>query len=70
MKSMNATRVGEFVTYLKSRIDQHNQRMCRAMARHRVLIKTERAEAEVIMEAFMAILKGEEKLRNKSTPSL
>jgi hypothetical protein len=56
---MNATRVGEFMDYLKSRIDRHNEKMSRALARHRVLIKTERAEAEVIMEAFLEILNGE-----------
>lgn len=56
MKSMSKTRVGEFMTYLKSRIDRHNQKMVGAMARHRVLIKTERAEASAIMEAFLEIL--------------
>lgn len=30
--------------------------MSRVMERHRVLIKTERAEAEVILEAFVEIL--------------
>jgi hypothetical protein len=49
---MNATRVGEITDYLKNRIDRHNQKMAGALARHRVLIKTERAEAEVILEVF------------------
>jgi hypothetical protein len=64
MKSMNATRVGEFTAYLKNRIDRHNQKMPRALARHRVLIKTERAEAEVILEAFVEILNGKARMRN------
>ena len=59
MKPMNATRVGEFMTYLKSRIDRHNEKVSCALARHRVLIKTERAEAEVILAAFVEILNGE-----------
>jgi DnaJ-domain-containing protein 1 len=56
MKSMSKKRVGEFMSYLKSRIERHNQKMTGAIARHRVLIKTERAEAEVILETFMEIL--------------
>jgi hypothetical protein len=56
MKSMSKKRVGEFMSYLKSRIERHNQKMTGAIARHRVLIKTERAEAEVILEAFLEIL--------------
>ena len=59
MKSMSKTRVGEFMTYLKGRIERHNEKMSGAMARHRVLIKTERAEVGVILEAFLKILKGE-----------
>ena len=59
MKSMSKTRVGEFMTYLKMRIERHNEKMAGAMARHRVLIKTERAEAEVIQEAFLEILTKE-----------
>jgi hypothetical protein len=56
MKSMSKTRVGEFMTYLKGRIEWHNEKMVGAMARHRVLIKTERAEADVILAAFLKIL--------------
>ena len=56
MKSMSKTSVGEFMTYLKGRIETHNQKMAGAMARHRVLIKTERAEAEVILNEFLEIL--------------
>jgi hypothetical protein len=59
MKPMNATRVGEFTAYLKNRIERHNQKMSRALARHRVLIKTERAEAEVILDAFLEISNAE-----------
>ncbi len=59
MKPMSKTRVREFMTYLKSRIESHNRKMSGALARHRVLIKTERAEAEVIQEAFQKILNGE-----------
>jgi hypothetical protein len=33
--------------------------MSRAPARHRVLIKTERAEAEMILDAFLKILNEE-----------
>ena len=40
MKSMSKACVGEFMTYLKSRIERHNRKMIGAMARHRVLIKT------------------------------
>ena len=56
MKSMSKTRVGEFMTYLKSRIERHNRKMIGAIARHQVLIKTERAEAEVILNEFLEIL--------------
>jgi hypothetical protein len=56
MKAMSKTRVGEFMAYLKSRIETHNQKMAGTMARHRVLIKTERAEAEVILNEFLEIL--------------
>lgn len=44
------------MTYLKGRIEWHNEKMVGAMARHRVLIKTERAEADVILAAFLKIL--------------
>ena len=33
-----------------------NRKIIGAMARHRVLIKTERAEAEVILNEFLEIL--------------
>ena len=51
--------IGEFKAYLEGRIDRHSEKMVGALARHRVLIKTERAEAEVIMEAFLEILNAE-----------
>ena len=44
------------MAYLKSRIEGHNEKMAGALARHRVLIKTERAEAEVILEEFLKFL--------------
>jgi hypothetical protein len=52
--------IGYFIGYGVSKFDftfiRHNQSMSRALARHRVLIKTERAEAEVILEDFLKIL--------------
>jgi len=59
MKSMNENQTSGFLTFLKKRIERHYQSMSGAMPRHRVLIKTERAEAEVILETFLKILNGE-----------
>jgi hypothetical protein len=56
MKSMNQNQTSGFLTFLKKRIERHYQSMSGAKPRHRVLIKTERAEAEVILSTFLAIL--------------
>jgi hypothetical protein len=59
MESMNANQISGFLNFLKKRIEGHYQSMSGALPRHRVLIKTERAEAEVILETFLEILNGE-----------
>ena len=59
MRSMNKNQVGEFLTFLRKRIEKHYRIMNGAIAEHRVLIKTERAEAEVILNTFLKILSGE-----------
>jgi hypothetical protein len=56
MELMNGNKVNGFLTFLKNRIRRHYQNMSGAMPRHRVLIKTERAEAEVILNTFLKIL--------------
>jgi hypothetical protein len=56
MNTMCKDQVSEFVCFLKDRIDRHYQKMAGAMADHRVLIKTERAEAEMILNMFLKIL--------------
>ena len=53
MESMNANQISGFLNFLKKRIEGHYQSMSGALPRHRVLIKTERAEAEVILETFL-----------------
>jgi hypothetical protein len=53
---MNTTQIDGFLTFLNKRIDSHYQNMCGAAPQHRVLIKTERAEAEVILNTFLKIL--------------
>jgi hypothetical protein len=58
MESMNANQISGFLNFLKKRIEGHYQSMSGALPRHRVLIKTERAEAEVILETFLEILNG------------
>ena len=56
MKSMSENQVNEFLTFLKERIEWHTEKMARTLSHHRVLIKTERAEVEVILRTFLAIL--------------
>jgi len=56
MQSMNENQVEQFLTYLKERIGWHYKKMTGTLSHHRVLIKAERAEAEVIREAFLKIL--------------
>jgi hypothetical protein len=58
MKSMCENQVGEFLTFLRERIEWHYEKMAGTLAHHRVLIKTERAEAQVILNTFMQILDG------------
>jgi hypothetical protein len=53
---MNVNQIKGFLTFLKKRIESHYQNMSGAQPQHRVLIKTERAEAEVILSTFLAIL--------------
>ena len=56
MKSMNKNQVGEFLNFLKKRIEWQYEKMVGTPSHHRVLIKTERAEAEVILNTFLQIL--------------
>ena len=56
MKSMNKKQVGEFLTFLRGRIEWHIGKMANSLSDHRVLIKTERAEVEVILNTFLKIL--------------
>ena len=56
MKSMNRIQVNEFRIFLKNRIKKHHQRMSKTLSRDRVLIKTEKNEAEAILKMFLKIL--------------
>jgi len=56
MKSMDENQVSDFLAFLKERIGWHYEKMAGTLAHHRVLIKTERAEAEVILSTFLKIL--------------
>jgi hypothetical protein len=56
MKSMSENQVDQFLTFLKERIGWHYEKMAGTLSHHRVLIKTERAEAEVILSMFLEIL--------------
>jgi hypothetical protein len=56
MKAMCENQVGEFVTFLKERIEWHYEKLAGTLSHHRVLIKTERAEAAVILNTFLKIL--------------
>ena len=62
-KPMSDYQVKRFLTYLNDRIEQHSQNLSchRGGSEHRQLVKTERAEAEVIRNAFLNILKGEKR---------
>ena len=61
MKSMSKNHVGEFLAFLKERIDWHYEKMSSTLSHHRVLIKTERAEADVILRMFLKILNNQSK---------
>lgn len=56
MKPMNENQVGEFLAFLEKRIEWHYEKMAGTLSHHRVLIKTEKAEAGMIREAFLKIL--------------
>jgi len=56
MKSMNRIQVNEFRIFLKNRIEKHYKRMSTTLSRDRVLIKTEKNEAEIILKMFLKIL--------------
>ena len=56
MDKMSENQVGEFLAFLKERIDWHYKKMAGTLSHHRVLIKTEKAETEVILETFLRIL--------------
>jgi hypothetical protein len=56
MKTMCKGKVNEFVNFLEKRIERQYQKIADSMADHRVLIKTERAEAEMILGMFLKIL--------------
>jgi hypothetical protein len=56
MRSMSENQVDQFLTFLKERIGWHYEKMAGTLSHHRVLIKTERAEVEVIRAAFLKIL--------------
>ena len=56
MNPMNESQVEEFLAYLKDRIEWHYKKMAGCLSHHRVLIKTERAEAEAILAVFLNIL--------------
>jgi hypothetical protein len=58
---MNVNQIKGFLTFLKKRIEKHYQNMSGAQPQHRVLIKTERAEAEVILSTFLEILNSRPK---------
>ena len=61
MKSMNKKQVGEFLTFLRGRIEWQDEKIASTLSDHRVLIKTERAEAEVILKMFLKILNDQSK---------
>jgi len=61
MKSMKKKQVGEFLTFLRDRIEWHDEKLTNTLSDHRVLIKTERAEAEVILKMFLKILNDQSK---------
>ena len=59
MRAMRENQVGEFLNFLRERIQWHHEKLAGTLAHHRVLIKTERAEAEVILNTFLKILNAE-----------
>ena len=61
MKTMNENQVGEFLAFFKERIDWHYEKMADTLSNHRDLIKTEKAEAEVILRIFLEILNNQSK---------
>jgi hypothetical protein len=57
MKTISRDRAIEFLNFLKNRVDSQNHKIADALlADHRVLIKTERAEAQMILDTFLKIL--------------
>ena len=56
MRPMTKSQVGEFLAFLRDRIEWHYEKMAGSLSDHRVLIKTERAEVEVILNTFLKIL--------------
>ena len=59
INSMSKFQVRQFIIYMAKRIEKHNQNMSGyAGSEHRMLVKTERAEAEVIRNKFLDILEG------------
>ena len=56
---MNKHKVWQFMMYMEERIEKHNQNLSGyGGSEHRMLVKTERAEAEVIRNKFLEILSG------------
>ena len=59
--TMSENQVRQFIIYMDKRIEKHNRNMSGyAGSEHRMLVKTERAEAEVIRNQFLNILEGYE----------
>ena len=57
--SMSENQVRQFIVYMDKRIEKHNRNMSGyGGSEHRMLVKTERAEAEVIRNKFLDILEG------------
>ena len=56
MKTMCGNQVSEFLDFMKNKIERHYINISNATVDHRGLIKTERAEAEVILNTFLKIL--------------
>jgi hypothetical protein len=58
-RAMNHDKMQRFINYLNDRIEKHNRNLARCFgySDDRTLIKTERAEAEVIRSAFLRILR-------------
>jgi hypothetical protein len=55
---MSADQVKRFIAYLDDRIKKHNENLerCFGYSDDRTLIKTERAEAQVIRNAFLSFI--------------